>query len=160
MRESVAMHWHVMLSASQSDARHRDAMTSLVRVFPPIVPRQRWGIHEWKRPTCKQLFRRSSRAPTSLSPFRDRQSKSDLKFVNDQLVSIDLTIRCTKDTRNGTDPVPLCDQLNLRNASSTGWHTDRRSFLRIWQLFHRELYPLYRNYTRSVMRSSRRKRGK
>lgn len=154
------MHWHVMLSASQSDARHRDAMTSLVRVFPPIVPRQRWGIHEWKRPTCKQLFRRSSRAPTSLSPFRDRQSKSDLKFVNDQLVSIDLTIRCTKDTRNGTDPVPLCDQLNLRNASSTGWHTDRRSFLRIWQLFYRELYPLYRNYTRSVMRSSRRKRGK
>lgn len=39
-----------------------------------------------------QLFRRSSRAPTSLSPFRDRHSISwDLRFVNDQLVSIDLT---------------------------------------------------------------------
>ena len=32
---------YVMPSASQSDARHRDAMTSLVRVFPPNVPRQR-----------------------------------------------------------------------------------------------------------------------
>lgn len=41
LRESVATHWYVMPSASQSDARHRDAMTSLVRVFPPIVSPQR-----------------------------------------------------------------------------------------------------------------------
>lgn len=41
LRESVATHWHVTPSASQSDARRRDAMTSLVRVFLAIVSEQR-----------------------------------------------------------------------------------------------------------------------
>lgn len=88
-----------------------------------------------------QLFRRSSRAPTSLSPFRDRHSISwDLRFVNDQLVSIDLT-RFVANERyakwNGPSAT-LCDQLNLRNASSsTGWQYESD------ELFRREF--LYRN---------------
>lgn len=91
-----------------------------------------------------------ARAHEPLAPFRDRQnSKSEnLKPVNDQLVSIDShdshVPRKIRYARNGTDPVPLCDQLNLRNASSTGWHTSIFS-----RFFRRELYAS------SVMRLSR-----
>lgn len=37
-------HFHIISSPSQSDARRRDAMTSLIRASPTNVSRQRWEL--------------------------------------------------------------------------------------------------------------------
>lgn len=46
LRHRSSTHFHVISPSSQSDARRRDAMTSLVRVSPTNVSRQRVRTHE------------------------------------------------------------------------------------------------------------------